>query len=387
MGLEYHQYTKMLVLITDISTRKSFDLANILMYNNINILLCDDKSGFERAILSKAYTKEIELLRKDYNFQTDFIEILDKFSEYKLIYFPIEEDTTLLVYDFLKENSYQNLYFNLPSRDSFDIVRDKSLFSKFCEENSLAIPKEYDYDSLVKESFLPSNLIIKPRSGSGSIGIKFIDSKEQLLKNCDLDFDRYIIQERLANAQDIEGGFFLCDKGKLITYYGHKRIRTYPISGGVTIYSKCQLNEDLKKMGSELLKKLHYSGIAMVEFLYDTKDDSYKIIEVNPRAWGSLMLSEFCGSNMILNYCSLSLNQPIKKSAINEDTYIRWLFPWDVISYFQSRGKIKDFWSFKRDKTCYINFSYTLWTRSLLFTFYNIINPEKLKRLFKKIMQ
>lgn len=379
--------TNIVVLVTDISTRKSFDLANILMHNHIEILLCDDKSGFEGMMLSKAYGKEIELLRKNGYFKSDLVTILDKYNKYKLIYFPIEEDTTLLVQEFLQDNSYQNLYFNLPPKESFDIVRDKGLFSKFCEENSLAVPKEYDYDSLVKEPALPSNLIIKPRSGSGSVGIKFIDSKEELLENNALDLDKYILQERLDNAKDIEGGFFLFDKGKLVTYYGHKRIRTYPQSGGVTIYSKSQSNEALKKMGSDLLEKLQWSGIAMVEFLYDTKTDSYKIIEVNPRIWGSLMLSEFCGSNMILNYCLLSLHQPIKKSVIKEDRYIRWFFPWDVISYFQSRGKIKNFWSFKRDKTCYINFSYTTWSRSFLFTLYNMVNPQKLKRLFKKIMQ
>lgn len=375
---------KTVVLITDISTRKSFDLANILKANNINILLCDDKSA---VMLSKSYGQKIELLRKNGYFESDLIAILEKYSACNLIYFPIEEDTTVLVNDFIEKNNYKNLYHNLPPQESFEIVRDKALFSKFCEKNSLNIPKEYSYELLIKEPNLPSNIIIKPRSGSGSVGILFIDSKEELLENSSLDFDRYIIQERLDNSQDIEGAFFLFDKGKLLTYYGHKRIRTYPKRGGVTVYSKCQLNEDLKKLGSELLEKLQWSGIAMVEFLYDSKTKQYKIIEVNPRSWGSLMLSEYCGSEMISNYCLTSLNRPIKKSEINENVYIRWIFPWDVISYIQSVGRVEGFWRFQRDKTCYINFSYTTWSRAFLFMIYNIINPSKLKRLIKKVMQ
>ncbi len=373
-----------IVLITDIATRKAFDLANILIAQGMEILLCDDIKGYKASILSASYGRGIELLRKD-SFDADLTAIAEKYSDKKLIYFPIEEDTTLFVYKFLKTTQISNLYMNLPPEKSFDIVRDKRVFSNFCMQNLINIPKEYDYDSLIKDKSLPSKLIVKPKKGSGAVGIKYIDSKEELL-SLDFDFNDYIIQQRLDNEKEIEGAFFLFDRGELISFYGHKRIRTYPQRGGVSVYSKCHINEELKKLGAELLQKLNWSGIAMVEFLYDQDSGEYKVIEVNPRAWGSLMLSEFCGSSLIENYCRIAVGKKSLYSEIRTEKYIRWFFPWDIILYVQNMGKIKDFWNFDKQNCCYINFTYSSWGKALLFTFYNLINPDKIRVFLKKVL-
>ncbi len=378
-------YSQFSVLITDLSTRKSFDLANILTQKGINILLCDDLKGADQIMLESAYRKKCELLRKDTNFSDDLSKILQNHSDIKIVYFPIEEDTTLLVYNFLKQHQYSNFYHNLPLQKSFDTVRNKGIFSKFCLHKNLAVPKEYDFQTLLNMDDLPEELILKPKNGSGSVGIRFLDTKEDLLACQRLVIDDYIIQQRLKNPKDVEGAFFLFDKGKYISYYGHKRIRTFPPEGGVSIYSKCECKPELEKLGVKLLEKLEWSGLAMVEFLYDPDTDSYKIIEVNPRLWGSLMLSEFCGSNMIENYCLTALQKPLQDSCIQEDRYIRWFFPWELLAYVKSRASIPNFWHFDTEHTCYINVSYTTYWHSFLFTLYNIVNPAKLKRLYQKV--
>ena len=374
-----------LVMITDVSTRKSFDLANILTNQGIEILLCDDINKIDAAILQNAYGKKLKLLRKDEHFTQDLVSIIEENPSKKLVYFPIEEDTTILVYEFLKDHKYKNFYHNLPPQKAFDTVRDKGVFSAFCIDEKLPVPKEYNYKNLKQQEQIPTSLIIKPRSGSGSVGIRFIDTKEELLACKALPMQEYIIQERLLNPRDVEGAFFLFDQGKMISYYGHKRIRTFPASGGVSIYSKCELKPELQKLGCDLLERLQWSGLAMVEFLYDATEDKYKIIEVNPRLWGSLMLSEFCGANMMTNYCLSALKEPIEKTTINQNTYIRWFFPWELLGYIQSKGRIENFWNFDTKHTCYINTTYTSYWRSFLFTFYNIINPAKLKRLYQKV--
>jgi len=373
------------LILTDFQTRKAFDIYSI--YNKIgyDIIGTSEGSSFERSLLSLIYFKKIMPLNNN-TFLTDFKALL-KNKTYKYVFFPTEEKMILSFYQYLENNNSYNIYYNLPSKEVFDLVRDKGEFSKFCMENELPVPMEYQYDTLISKAEIPCNLIIKPKIGSGSIGIHFIDSMEELRQCDNLDFTNYLIQERLENSTNVEGAFFLFDKGKMITYYGHKRIRTYPEEGGVTVYSKCELNDTLKVLGSELLKKLDWSGLAMVEFLYDEKSKTYKIIEVNPRAWGSIMLSEFCGSNMIENYIKTSIGKKPIKSEINEDTYIRWVFPWDVISYIKNKGNIKDFWNFSTKNTCYINFTYTSWYRSILFLTYNVLDPNKISKLFKKIFK
>ncbi len=361
------------VLISDVNTRKAFDIFNIVKNYKYNIELCSDSSLFEKIILSLIYLNNV----KNCNF--------NQLKDNSYVFLPIEEKTVLKFYEFIDNKELNNFKYLLPSKKSFELVRDKKKLSKFCLDNDIPTPREYSIEELLKLKQLPCKLIIKPSIGSGSVGIKFIDSYEELLKYKNLDFSKYIIQERLENSKDVKGGFFLFKEGKLISYYGHERIRTYPPEGGVTVFSKCDSNEEIKNIGAKLLEKLNWNGIAMIEFLYDSKSNQYKIIEVNPRAWGSILLSEFCGAKMLKNYINLSLEKEIEFTLINKNTYIRWIFPWDILLYIKSKGKIDNFWKISSD-TCYINFTYSNIYRSLMFTLYNILDINKIKKLFTKLI-
>lgn len=372
----------MKVLITDPFLRKTFDIVNIFKHNNISIVICFNGNFFQKLLVKLLYFSSIEKLSED-NFNKDLKLIENKYKE-ELVFFPLEEDKVLKFYDYLKvENT--NIKFLLPTEDNFNLVRNKNQFSNFCLKENINVPLEFSFDEVENFKELPCNLIIKPNIGSGSVGIKYVDTKEEFKSLRIENKDNYLIQERIDNGKDILGGFFLFDKGKLVSYYGHKRIRTYPEKGGVTVYSKVEFNEDLKKSGELLLSKLNWSGIAMVEFLFDKNSNSYKIIEVNPRAWGSIMLSEFSNSNMLENYINLSLKKNIKEKKLRNDAYIRWFFPFDLISYIKKKGKINEFWKFNLKDTCYINFTYGNFFNTSLFLLINIFDFNKLKKLFRKV--
>ena len=54
----------------------------------------------------------------------------------------------------------------------------------------------------------------------------------------------------------------------------------------------------------------------MIEYILDHRDNKYKLIEINPRMWGSIMLSEFCNSNMLDNYINISVGGKTKKKIL-----------------------------------------------------------------------
>jgi len=374
----------MKVILTDLESRKAFDIFNLVKHYCFDIKAYSNSSnGIELKILEFIYGNKIYTLDKENLFNSFKTLINDKSNNY--IYFPVEEDTTVKFYELIKNYNISNFYYKLPPKKSFDCVRDKLKFSKYCLEHNFPVPLEYSYDDILKKNQLPCNLIIKPKSGSGSMGIKFVDTFEEFLSYKDLDFEQFIIQERLENSKDVEGAFFLFDNGKMVSYYGHKRIRTYPSEGGVTIYSKCEYNEVLKNIGKNLLESLNWSGIAMVEFILDKRDNSYKIIEVNPRAWGSIMLSEFSNANIIKNYLMICKGKESNICEVKEDRYIRWVFPWDIIYYLKNGGNIKSFLLLNSDNTCYINFSYTKKYKALLFLIYNILDYKKITKFIKKV--
>ena len=118
----------------------------------------------------------------------------------------------------------------------------------------------------------------------------------------------------------------------------------------------------------------------MLEYIYDDRSDEYKLIEANPRIWGSIMLSEYSGANLLSNYIRICLGQPIEKPMMKEEAYIRWFFPVDLLNWIKKKGRIKNFWNFKN--TCVINWTYARKDRALMFILMSVFNMHNLKNLF-----
>ena len=133
-------------------------------------------------------------------------------------------------------------------------------------------------------------------------------------------------------------------------------------------------NSEIKKIGINLISKLKFSGLIMIEFIKDS-DNKYKIIEINPRLWGSILLSEKCNSNFIMNYIRLAFNKNLNNSKIGIDMKIRWLFPYEIFYFLTSMSNPIKFFKFDKN-TCYINFSYS--NKILSFFFIILCYPKKI---------
>lgn len=370
-------------IITDLDSRKAFDVFNILKSLRIEtVKFCSD--GWIRCLLFRiAYSRNV--FQNNKASMVEFlIHICNKNQIDKFIYFPIEESAMQQVYRL--EGQYpDNLLFCFPPENSFKLSRNKKLFSNFCVQHNFPVPREYDYKEIDNKGTLPNSLILKPIIGSGSQGIKYVDSIEQLRALKTLNFKEYIIQEKINQSNPVEAALFLCQEGVVESYYGHKRIRTSPKEGGVSVFSKCTINEDLLEISKSVLKKLNWSGFAMIEFMYDSDAKSYKIIELNPRIWGSVMLSEYCGANFMQSYIDLCLGKEISTPLINDNTYVRWFFPYDLIYYIKSGFKLDFFWRLNSHNTCFINFSYSTKFRSIIFLIAQIFSFKNLKKVLNKI--
>lgn len=376
----------MRVIITDVSTRKSFDVVNI--FKNIykkEVILCSSKDfEFQLPII---YNQKVERLRvNNYKeFEVDFNQLLVKFKNEKLIYLPLSEKTTKNVYKFLrKRRNISNLHFLLPEEVDFYKTGDKIKFQQYCEENSFPIPLSHNSDDLNDKKFRP--LIVKPRVGEGSVGIIHIDKKEQLGILKEMDLTNYVIQDKIISSNKVSGAFFLCKDGDIVSSYSHQRIRTFPSKGGVTIYSRSTKNNKIIDIGAKLLKSMNWNGFAMIEFLYDDLDNEWKIIELNPRLWGSILLSTFIGNDMLNDYINICLNNPIEEKIEQKKGYIRWIYPFDFLKLLKNEISIKEFFKFNKKETAYINFTYSTSYRSLMYILYFTFNLTSIKRFYKKIV-
>lgn len=94
------------------------------------------------------------------------------------------------------------------------------------------------------------------------------------------------------------GQMFHAVDGRITLRFQHRRLREWPLSGGVS--SLCEAvplsqHEDLGVKSEALLRKLHWNGPAMVEYRHDEKSGATALMEINGRFWGSLPLAHAAG--------------------------------------------------------------------------------------------
>ena len=372
----------MKILISNTLTRKSFDVINILLIHFSNTELIFGFSKSEKLKMKLIYrTVNSELLRKDENFFSDLDTISKKYKHEDIVFIPVEEETTLMFLKYINKFGERNFKFSLPDLKFFNLSRNKNELNIFCEKNEIPCPKSISEKDFYSKKF-DFPIIVKPKNGSGSNGIRFVHNNQHL-DNININFERDFIQELLPNAKNVEAGFYLCEKGEIISFYSHKRIRTYPETGGVTVFSEFKIDKKIRQSGAKIIKKLNWSGLLMIEYIFDKRDNQYKLIEINPRLWGSILLSEFSGANFLKSYVNFSLN--IKSININykKNTYIRWFFPYDLIYFFKKIQNPIIFFKLNKN-TCYINFTYSNPIKSFVFIILTYFDSSKIKNLFRK---
>jgi hypothetical protein len=140
----------------------------------------------------------------------------------------------------------------------------------------------------------------------------------------------------------------------------------------------------LIETGAAILTGLQWNGLAMLEFIYDARQKDYMLLEINPRLWGSALLSEFCGANLIKQYVSLALGQAGEITKPRTGMYIRWLFPYDILSVLKGQLSPSEFWFTPPAPVCYVGFTFSSWSRSICFMLASFFNRDNLRKFAAK---
>lgn len=214
-------------------------------------------------------------------------------------------------------------YTKIPVADyqSMQIASDKYRTMEMARE--LGIPTPREYSSIDDVGTYP--IVAKGIYESGQV--RYINSAEELNR---ISLSNHILQEYIPG----EGfGFYaLFNKGEVRAIFMHKRIREYPITGGSSTAAESTYDLELKVLGLTLLKALDWHGVAMVEFKKDSRDGKYKLMEINPKFWGSLDLSIASGVDFPYLTVMMALEGDIQPVLdYNRDVKFRWPFPDDIL--------------------------------------------------------
>jgi len=182
-----------------------------------------------------------------------------------------------------------------------EFARSKDKILQLAARLGIPVPRTWYIEDISRISelkhSLPYPVVIKPRMGSGAVGISYPKNPEELTHQYLSVHQRFpypLIQELIPIEGPGYGASFLLDENHQVkASFVHKRLREYPVTGGASTLRESVRYDDIRDMAISirdmaisLLKALNWFGVAMVEFKLDPRDGVPKLMEINPRFWG-----------------------------------------------------------------------------------------------------
>lgn len=234
----------------------------------------------------------------------------------------------------------------VPPYQTIAQASDKWEMTRLAQRVAVPAPRTIrasELDQLGPELRFP--LVLKPQQETpGRPPIRYLYKKEELsavrlqLSNSRHNgaSSEFIVQEYVPGHGC--GLFATYQNGVCKRVFMHRRLREYPASGGVSSCAESFYDLKLESHGRRMLDALNWHGVAMVEFRRDDRDGEYKLMEINPKFWGSLDLALAAGADFPSDLCQMALGGTLSFT----DQYVRDLrFHWPL----SSQGDLYHLWT------------------------------------------
>jgi len=288
-----------MVIVTDPHLRTSLCVIRSLGRRGIevNVLKKKNTASITMGELSK-YCKGVIYYKSGEN---NWLESVNQ----RTVLIPMSE-ASIGYFSKKKEDLKRRIRLLIPDFESFELARNKDKLLRLSIKIGCPVPQSFFVNNLREVNKLKDEVnypcIIKVRNEER---IEFcnryikVNTREEFV-------DSYLkvhkIQELPLIQEYIEGepvGFFALydEKSKVKAVFAHRRLReSRPTGGPSTFCEGINYNyRNIGKYGLKLLKALKWKGVAMVEFRIDKRDNVPKLMEVNPRFWGSTPLAIHSG--------------------------------------------------------------------------------------------
>jgi carbamoyl-phosphate synthase large subunit len=200
---------------------------------------------------------------------------------------------------------------------ALDVTLDKLALAQRCA-GKLPVPRTERLD-VTDPSSWTYPVVLKPRTGSGSRDVSFVDSAEVLARVPPAA--AFVVQEYLPGAEysvDV-----LADAaGQVIASVPRVRER---IDSGVSIAGRTMHDPELERLGALVATVTGLTYVANVQFRQDAAGRP-ALLEVNPRAPGTLALTVASGVDMPRMALDSLRGRPLPASAeFREVAMVRYL--------------------------------------------------------------
>ena len=245
-------------------------------------------------IFKTAYKDKVVFTRQSKDLTTvevnKWIDLVkSRFNVEKILLLPITEYYNR----FLLVNRYEieknDVIIPLSKSSIYNDISNKYSFSRICKEHGLLIPEEYDF---IPESY---PFVAKPISYNSQ-------NKNQLKpylvfnekdKNDFLNKEdiQYFFYQKFISGESHYLLAYIGEKENIVTFSQENLIQQS--NGGSVILARCSnfYKTTVAKKYIEMLQKVGFSGLIMIEVKFDHETGMYYMIEANPRPWGPMQFS------------------------------------------------------------------------------------------------
>ena len=261
---------------------------------------------------------------------------------------PMEEDSLRFV---VNERETLRIYadFLVPDADALEVCLNKGATMALAARLGIAHPRTQIAQSAAEllelaADFARSEFVVKPLRGLGSHGVRYNPSFDT--NTAQAYWQTYgpaLVQDRIPAEGDAVGVSLLFGTdSSCLAHFCHKRLQQYPNSGGPSTDRIGIDDPDLLTKSLTLLRAMKWKGVAMVEWKIDPRDATAKLLEINPRFWGSLELAVRSGVNFPVLYAQAAAGQPMLYSQPLEGVRCRWLVPGDILRWITARPPARE---------------------------------------------
>ena len=119
---------------------------------------------------------------------------------------------------------------------------------------------------------------------------------------------------------------YVDDSNRPLALFTQRKIRQYPTDFGQSTLLESVRAPDAAALGARLLERLHYRGMASIEFKRDARTGKLALIELNPRLGLKTLLAVRCGVNLpLIAYLDLTGQKPAPVTHYREG--VRFVTP------------------------------------------------------------
>ena len=240
-----------------------------------------------------------------------------KLSEEDVI-FPMLEETMLLL---AKNKAKLQCRLGFSDYETLRTASDKSLLIQHAIKNNIPCPKTFfitnreDIRDCISVIDFP--VILKPGRGAGGKGIQSIDSPDQLPAIAERSLANngpLLLQEKIPFTKKYTIGALCNFEHELKRVCVMQELRNYPVETGQACYVETVNEPGLVQFAEKLLSSMDFVGIADIDLVIDSRDNQPKLMEINPRFWGSLQLAINAGVDFPYLLNTMLIDGDIEKS-------------------------------------------------------------------------